>query len=237
MDEKFVQQFIINKTLSLNFDEAKKITDKWGFIRQLYMDNLAEILKTSEESITRWTQPYYFDWASHFSPIEEVAWNSIRSHGRIVLYPQFPVFNYFIDFANPYLKIGLELDGKEYHNLEKDKTRDELLSKIGWKIFRVSGKEANADYLELSDLHEKRIFGNEREEALRKWLTRTLDGVIFSIKYFYFEGYDNEAIMKEYPLDDECQSEGTINLEHTMLETLKSHCLVPFDLPSVPNSR
>jgi len=85
--------------------------------------------------------------------------------GGIVLYPQFPIFNSFIDFANPYLKIGLELDGKDYHNLDKDYETDKKLSRFGWKIFRVTGKEANTDYLTNIELDDRGITGLEKKRS------------------------------------------------------------------------
>jgi len=38
------------------------------------------------------------------SPIEFNVWSDIRSNG-LMFYPQFPVLNYFIDFADPIRKI------------------------------------------------------------------------------------------------------------------------------------
>lgn len=233
--ERAGERFITNERLSLMFSQSVNIIDKWGVIRQYYMENISEMLSMSKESITNGLYAYDLDWPSFFSPIEEVAWNSIRSHGNIVLYPQFPLFNYFIDFANPYLKIGLELDGEEYHDIEKDRKRDEFLSSIGWSIFRISGKEALMEYNELSSLQEKSIFGNEREQELHKWLTQTVDGLIYSIKYQYFGGYKFDYYMKKVP-KNEYSSEETINLEPYILEALLKHRLVDFDIPNIPNN-
>ena len=55
------------------------------------------------------------------------------SYYGIVLYPQYPVGNCIVDFGNPVLKIGLGLDGAEYHDSVKDYKRDlGLKREYGW---------------------------------------------------------------------------------------------------------
>ena len=65
------------------------------------------------------------DWMGGvLTPIEEAAWMTMESKGRMPLYPQYPVGRFIVDFANPVKKIGIELDGREWHNEEKDTSRD-----------------------------------------------------------------------------------------------------------------
>src|SRR5690606_8034649 len=73
------------------------------------------------------------------SPIERIAWCSIKNQRKIQLYPQYPIGKYFVDFGNPFHKIALELDGKNFHDEEKDYIRDSELKEIGWTVFRVKG--------------------------------------------------------------------------------------------------
>ncbi|WP_262890238.1 DUF559 domain-containing protein [Pontibacter cellulosilyticus] len=94
-------------------------------------------------------------------------------------------FNYFIDFANPYLRIGLELDGEQFHEPEKDKLRDQMLADFGWKIFRIKGKECYKEFKTLSDLDEEDESSKYRE--IQNWLCNTCDGVIKSIETIYFD--------------------------------------------------
>ncbi len=89
------KKFARNYLMSHDFNQLTQITDKWGCFRQLYIENIADIISTSEKNIQNWTNAYYLDWYSHFSPIEKQAWNSIREMNGVVLYPQFPVFNFF----------------------------------------------------------------------------------------------------------------------------------------------
>lgn len=56
----------------------------------------------------------------------------------------FKVGPYYVDIAFPKHKVGLEIDGREFHSTElqltKDELRQEYLEKIkGWRIERVPG--------------------------------------------------------------------------------------------------
>lgn len=223
------KNFELNFLLSSDFNSLEKITDKWGFFRQIYMENISKILETSQKDIKKWSQVYYVDWSSHFSPIEAIAWSSIRETGNVVLYPQFPVFNYFIDFANPFLRIGLELDGKAFHNDNKDFEKDIKLKRFGWKIFRVTGKEANEIYLTNNELDEKGIVGNEKKEAIEHWILNTCDGVINSIKYWYFLNEKERQQDYTFYLNYE-ENEETINFHNLAKLSLEKHNIAKFKL-------
>lgn len=83
---------------------------------------------------------YICDWVAMMTPIEENVWSDIRVLGLPFL-PQFPVAGYFIDFADPIKKIGIEVDG---HTMGRDYARDskrqEALERLGWKIIRIPGR-------------------------------------------------------------------------------------------------
>ncbi len=86
-----------------------------------------------------------YDWNKIFSPIEKNVWHDIRTIG-LPLYPQFPVKQYFIDFADPIKKIGIEVDGKKWHSdLEKDQQRQREIEHEGWEIYRIDGKDTFKD--------------------------------------------------------------------------------------------
>jgi very-short-patch-repair endonuclease len=84
-------------------------------------------------------------------------WSFIRQHGGI-FYPQYPLLNCFIDFANPKAKVGIECDGAAYHDIKKDAKRDRLFEEHGWIIYRFKGSECVKDLTSdtvknLIDLH------------------------------------------------------------------------------------
>lgn len=154
--------------------------------------------------------PYFIDWCKYFSPIESLAWGVIRSLG-IPLYPEYPACGYFIDFADPIKKIGLELDGAQFHNVKKDMSRDTVLWKDGWSIIRVTGREMNA--IELDDVMEEiqhmAADGYSSEEVQEKkielanqWIN-TGDGIIHAIAAGYY-GKTTGLIscLQKYKLDD-----------------------------------
>ena len=141
----------------------------------------------------------------------------------VVLYPQFPLFNFFIDFANPFLKIGLELDGKE-HDVKKDYDRDKKLSRYGWKIFRVTGKEANADYSSNIELDEQGIVGVQKIKAIEHWAFNTCDGVIAAIKYWYFLSAEQRQDSFCFHID-QSDSDELIDYHAIAKRTLEMHSL------------
>lgn len=88
------------------------------------------------------------------SPIEEAFWNAHKAHQHDQLdglVTQYPVLagRYRLDFALPDQKIGIELDGYEFHSSKKaftkDRERQRAIEAAGWRIIRFSGSEINAD--------------------------------------------------------------------------------------------
>jgi very-short-patch-repair endonuclease len=157
--------------------------DKWKHIRAMYEMMLPEILEAGRENKMRGIDPYFVDWTKLFTPIERVAWGSIRNYG-IPMYPQFPACGVFIDFANPCERIGIELDGKDWHDAEKDVKRDRRLMEDGWTIFRITGSECYRRYKEPSELID--LESSRKYEEQVKWMLTTCDGVIASIYEVYF---------------------------------------------------
>lgn len=227
--EADLENFLINKLLSHDFEKLNEITDKWGFFRQLYMENIPFILEASREDIKRWSNIYLLDWRKHLSPIEQIAWDSIRDASHVVLYPQFPVFNYFIDFANPILRVGLELDGKNYHSEEKDLQKDKKLNRFGWKIYRVSGSETMAKYFNNSELDEQGIIGTEKRDAIEHWIMNTCDGLIHSIKYWYFLNDKERTERYSFYLNPD-EGNDIIDFHSLAKTSLNKHRLVEFNI-------
>lgn len=80
------------------------------------------------------------------TPIERWLWSDIRE-ANAVMYPQYPACGVFLDFANPVAKVAIECDGHEYHlDKAKDAKRDAMLTKNGWKVYRISGSECMQDF-------------------------------------------------------------------------------------------
>jgi very-short-patch-repair endonuclease len=127
--------------------DLKEIVER---IKQRAMDDPAmrrrirEIYRTSMSSIISnypHCDPYLVDWSEIFTPIESNVWSDIRDLG-LPMYPQFPVGPYFLDFADPVKKLGIEVDGQRYHqNQERENAREQALKQQGWTIIRIEGRD------------------------------------------------------------------------------------------------
>jgi len=170
------------------YDEMVKTEERKRYfailedLKEFYTTHEKYILDLAKKYPTKWYYSYVVDYNTFFSPIEKLAWNCMRVKGSVVLYPQYPVGKYFIDFGNPYFKIALELDGKEFHkDWAKDRERDLALSHLGWTTYRVSGTEmSRSNHPEYLDLE------NHSYQELSHWLFATGDGVIEAIRQIHF---------------------------------------------------
>ena len=75
------------------------------------------------------------------SPVEQIFLNELLKYD-IKYELQYKVGKYRLDFALPEYKIGIEIDGSDYHNSNvqqtRDRLRDEYLEVVeGWKIKRI----------------------------------------------------------------------------------------------------
>lgn len=78
------------------------------------------------------------EWQHTLSEVQLKVYNDIKSIGTY-LYPLYPIGDYFIDFGNPFKKIGIEL-------LYKEREREERLACIeyfksfGWTVYVLESK-------------------------------------------------------------------------------------------------
>lgn len=165
---------------------------KWNNIEKFYREREGKILKNGK----RWmVSPSQFYWFEIFTPIERMFFEDIRRVGNIVLFPQYPVSGCFIDFANPALRIGVETDGKEWHDREKDYQRDKDLEQLGWTIYRLTGKECNRD-ISLAEIEEDYSLSQcEKGRKLKEYFYTTSEGLARALRIVYFT---NESYYKEY---------------------------------------
>ena len=114
--------------------------------RQYYFDALKQIRENYRKFWKPRCDPYaIWDWYRFLSPMEKLVWADIRFYG-LRFYPQYPAGKYYIDFADPVEKIGIEVDGQQFHqNPKKDSARQEELERMGWKIVRIGGWEVYGD--------------------------------------------------------------------------------------------
>lgn len=201
--------------MRVNVDPADNYFKILQTLKGYYLSAYDSIMAHHESGRLSHYRSYPCDWSQIHTPIEFAAWAAIRAKGQLPLYPQFPVDKYFIDFGNPYYRVGIELDGKDWHNTGKDRERDENLYRQGWKIFRISGKEMyRTNYGWYGDLFKEESEYQGDFQKLRYWLMETGDGVIEAVRSMYFSG------PKPWLPDD---YDGLYN--GTVLETLHKHSL------------
>jgi len=111
--------------------EANDRGGRYAVVQRVYEIVTPRILEAEAGRRGWWISPYFLDWDLLFTPIERDAWHSLRARG-VRRYPQYPVAGVFLDFGNPALRIGLELDGAAYHDAKQDAARDGRLAKLGW---------------------------------------------------------------------------------------------------------
>lgn len=178
-----------------NYDE---IRDHYSFLTPRIMD-------AQGKNISRWVSPYCnVRWELYFTPIEEFAWMALRSFGKAPFYPQYPVKNYFVDFGNPYVKIAIECDGKEFHkDKEKDRLRDENLFKEGWIVYRISGADC---FRPVTDEYYDIYYQPEEEqyEILKEFYMGTIEGLINALAILHFEYAHFNQELNELDLAFEC---------------------------------
>ena len=106
---------------------------------------------------------YFFDFYSYMTIIEHNVWHDIRIN-RLPFYQQYPIWKYFVDFADPIKRIVIEADWKEYHkDIEKDNIRQKEIEDLWWKVYRVkwcaSFTECDIDY----ELYDKEDYDSIEE--------------------------------------------------------------------------
>lgn len=190
---------------------AKTKPEKWAVTRRYYRFIQPAIDAARHDE---WANDVYaFPWFDDVTPIEYAAWQCIRG-ASLVLYPQYPVLQYFIDFASPKKKIALELDGKDWHDPAKDKIRDKALEEIGWTVYRVPGAECLRILPGPGELREKYDYetdsGDYRLE-MRAWYCTTVDGVVSAIDRRYFSKGGRRECWRHPDID-------------FIYETLDKHC-------------
>lgn len=124
----------------------------WKRVREYYARAPAAIWQIRDEWVL---DPYGWEYGAgiEMSPIERALWHDIRVED-LVLYPQFPVGRFFVDFGNPAAKVAIECDGAAFHlDVSRDDARQAEIEGRGWTVYRFGGKECLAEPREVEDEH------------------------------------------------------------------------------------
>jgi very-short-patch-repair endonuclease len=119
-----------------------------------------------------------------FTPIEREFWSVIRING-IVLYPQYPVGRFTVDFGNPVAGVAVECDGAAYHqDHAKEMARDAEIRAEGWEIFHLQGKEIFQEWYpgyhnglryDLDEWDDEDEYDDEPTRTVEPWLSGRYD--------------------------------------------------------------
>lgn len=144
----------------------------WQRIRAHYKQHAAAI----EGSAEHWgIDPYAWDHDAGIvmTPIESALWHDIRAEGA-VLYPQYPVGRFFVDFASPAACVAIECDGAAFHtDKAKDAARDAELVKAGWTVYRISGSECIKDTIVTENEFGAPVVELSAARLLVRWIADT----------------------------------------------------------------
>lgn len=185
-----------------------------------HLDSMREQYKAGGKQLLEGRDPYSVVGAyDRLTPIEEQLWCDIRCAG-LPMFMQYPVGPYTLDFGDPERKIGIEADGKAFHDKDRDAARDKrLLEQFGWKVFRVTGAECMKRLRSPSDIRLDALerglpdTGREGGGEGQAYFMGTAEGVVGAIRSVYYDG----QLPARY---------GGIWFG------LHSHKLAPFDIPS-----
>lgn len=135
----------------------------------------------------------HFDWHKYMTPIEKNVWDDLRLIG-LPFVPQYPVGNFFADFADPAKKIIIECDGKAYHDKHSDAQRDLIMEEDGWTVFRLPGDVC----CRLIDSPCVRLYPDQIDcirpgEEYYQWMIGTSEGFCQALKHVFYGDTSDEA--------------------------------------------
>jgi very-short-patch-repair endonuclease len=172
--------------------------DKFEIIKEIYKTRISYIMKNYPRYDPYVLMPI-FDW---FTPIEQNVWQDIRVIG-LPFVPQFPVSGYFIDFADPVKKIGIEVDGKEWHmDKGKDEIRQGRLERLGWVIRRIEGRQTYKDTMWYSDREEDLLEKDPEDDygkikdLWKDYYADCSEGILRKLKSEFYNTYEREKLYK-----------------------------------------
>lgn len=129
---------------------ADELRQRFAAVRDHYNRHHAEIMASTSD----WFDDAY-SWdheaGIRLTPIEQALWHDIRAES-LVLYPQYPVGRFFVDFANPVWKVAIECDGARWHtDVARDASRQAEIESMGWAVYRITGRDCLTDFEEVED--------------------------------------------------------------------------------------
>lgn len=175
--------FITEQQFRADLEAAPNYFAKLRVMARVY-DYMTQHDKTS----VSWHIKGVVDLRKLFTPIEDSVWDDMIYFG-LRMYPQYPALKYVLDFADPFYKIAIECDGKEWHqDKAKDRKRHLELEKAGWTVYHIPGADTLRWVGEFYDLTAGPAdqYDEEFYHRRHKILQRTSGGLIVCILAYHY---------------------------------------------------
>jgi len=176
----------LDMLLELNTVPKDDWKEAYRIIRKFYITIEPKIIAENNLLFKAYSVPIW----NFMNMVEQDFYHQYRSIGGIPIYPLYFVNGYYIDFANPRFKIGIEIDGKQYHDKEKDNKKDDDLAEFGWTIFRISARDVLKDQIYISDVEEKYPFSDDDDsdfaQEIRLFLNNYCTGFIYALRFCFY---------------------------------------------------
>lgn len=166
--------------------------EAYRVIRKIYLRLEPKLL---EENFL-YFKAYGTDFWRWMNEVEQDFYHQYRCMGGVPLYPLYFANGYYLDFANPKLKIGIEIDGKKFHDANKDRKRDQDLADFGWKIYRITAADVLKDQIYLSDLEERLcdLEEDQFERAVYDLFNNYASGLVQALRILYFDKWKKDSL-------------------------------------------
>lgn len=132
-------------------------------------------------------------WDQVLNPVAKRVFEDIRCMG-LSLYPYYPISGYgFIPFANPFIKVGLEIIYK-HTDVEVLKRKVSFLESVGWEMYLTKSQKSYYTFNEHCDFKLKpKTYDDLSEEEQDEFLIANKDAntgcLLTYIRNLYFNDY------------------------------------------------
>lgn len=162
--------------------ETSKYSNTLSEIRNIYQEYA---FKEIQEKYPATIDPYFFDWNKILTDVEKLIWEDIR---RLCLpfYPKVPIGRYFVDFADPIKKIGIEVDDmKSNRDVIIDEKRESELHESGWILISI---DRDLCFKSKEDFILRGVKYNKEDYTINfsKYLNYTSEGILLSLRNRYY---------------------------------------------------
>jgi hypothetical protein len=163
---------------------------KW--IRNRYEKAYRESLNTNCNTLDYHIE----DWHSVLNEVQRVIYDEIKSAG-VRLYPFYPIGSGFINFGNPFKRIGIEILYKNFGFKEKQE-KIERFKIEGWTVYTFETKYISYILEKLFDNVKDEYYGESFEELdsedklnfIEKYMNTNLECLMYHIREELYEETD-----------------------------------------------